>query len=191
MISLFLICALVALTSSALLLGRLVQETAVLERYRGRAPWLDALLPATSRCAEEALGASCGVEGWLASSYLRREDGVRETRASLLDALATTAPHSDHTAWERRVRAVYRMREAFGLTEEDLTSALDMLAQEAQGREVLGRRVARVQRLREGELVDRRRMSPLGRGTTVDRPLGFVLHDEAGEVLLRPRVLCR
>ena len=191
MISLYLISLLVALTASGLLLRRLVQETAVLERYRGCSPWLDALLPATRRAAEEALGASCGVEGWLASDYLRREDGVRETRAHLLEGLASATLGSDHAAWERLVRAVYRTREAFGLSEEDLTPALDMLANEARGREVLGRRVARAQRLREGELVDRRRMSPLGRGTTVDRPLGLVLHDEAGEVLLRPRVLCR
>jgi len=86
---------------------------------------------------------------------------------------------------ERRVKALYQLEGALGATPPGLAAALDALV----GRPVLDRTVARVEVVRPGDLVDRRRMRPLGPGSRVRRPLGAVGLAEDGTVLIKAKVV--
>ena len=182
------LCAAVATTACALLLTRrLAALEAEAATLAAEAPELQAVLMGH---VDETLAGDADQRGWasLRVAATERHDPYRDA-ASLVRFLAEPLP-GEVRGLEARVKATYQLAATLDLDDADverlLAEPLGLLAQQR----FLDNPVAEVERVRAGDLVDRKTMWPLTTGARVRQPLGVVLRDADGNVLSRAKVLC-
>jgi hypothetical protein len=101
------------------------------------------------------------------------------TVGDLLDQL----PEIDEP--NRRLKALYQLHGALDFDAGTLRPDIDAIV----GTEVLGEKIARVETIEPGTLVDRSTMRPLGPGSSVRQPLGVIAYDADDRVLAKAKVV--
>jgi hypothetical protein len=120
----------------------------------------------------------------------REQSDPYRTAATLIDWLANESNASDYSRVCGVIKGVYQLGYALRAPDDAVRDCLEPLIARVKSTKVGGSRVARVDCIRQGAMLDPGTMAPLNYGARVTQPLGVLVYDEAGKVLGKAKVLC-
>jgi hypothetical protein len=112
---------------------------------------------------------------------------------SVADLLAWIGQSSSPGSLEHhaaRIKAVHQLHHSLDLPDAALDSLLEPLLIDLRAVRFMDRPVARIDRIRPGDLVDRATTWPLNNGARIRHPLGVVVRDAEGRVISKAKAIC-
>jgi hypothetical protein len=112
------------------------------------------------------------------------------TVAELIEWLSRESASTAYPEICGLIKGVYQLGHSLRAGEPEIHSCLELLRTRLLATAVGGSRVARVEWIRPGTILDPGTMAPLNYGARVIQPLGALVYDADGRVLGKAKVLC-